>query len=294
MSTAMKTTSRPPAEPWEERLLERWQAGQAEAHTYSTSEYVRRTLADAVVSRDLAPGVRLSEENLASLFGVSRTPVREALVGLMNANLATRDSRGLLRVGSVTSDQILEVYAVRVVLEGFAASAAAQVASTAAVIRLRQLNLACRRAAERGDFPAMALENLRLHAAIAEASGNSLLQRFLDEIDNWTRRIPTTTLAFPGRAEVALAQHDELIDAIQAHDVQRAESLAKQHMQDAERIRIAMLVGEAGGELADVGQIASGSLDGTGTGSSRLRSRAPRSGLGRRGREAPAPRAERS
>ncbi len=240
----MKTNSRLPAEPWEERLLERWQESQAGADAFSTSESVRRTLADAVINRDLTPGRRLSEEALASLFGVSRTPVREALVGLLNANLATRDGRGLLRVGSVTSDQILEVYAVRVVLEGFAASTAAQVASAAAVIRLRQLNLACRRAADRGDFGAMAADNLRFHGAIAEVSGNSLLRRFVQEIHNWTRRIPTTTLSFPGRAEVALTQHDELIDAIEKHDVPRAEAVARAHMQDAERIRIEMLVGE--------------------------------------------------
>lgn len=247
----MKTNSRRPAEPWEERLLERWQERQAELDAHSTSESVRRTLAEAVVSRDLMPGRRLSEESLASLFGVSRTPVREALVGLVNANLATRDGRGLLRVGSVTSDQILEVYAVRVVLEGFAASMAAQVASTAAVIRLRQLNLACRRAAERGDYDAMAVENLRLHGAVAEVSGNSLLRRFVEEIHNWTRRIPTTTLAFPGRAEVALSQHDEIIDAIDLHDVARAEALARTHMQDAERIRIEMLVGETHADFGD-------------------------------------------
>lgn len=227
---------------FESALLERWQAAATLDSADSTTDAVRATLRDAIVSRDLAAGVRLGEERLAILFGVSRTPVREALVGLVNSNLAVRDSRGFLRVGSVTSEQILEVYAIREVLEGFAAAAAAHVAAPPSILRLRELNAAGARSAERGNFKGMAEENLQFHAAVAATTGNRLLMRFVDEIHSWVSRIPSSTLSYPGRAAQAIAQHEAIIRAIEERDTQRAERLAREHMESAEALRIAMLV----------------------------------------------------
>lgn len=239
----MATKSKRSPESWEVCLRERWRtAGAARVDAGSTADSVRQSLADAIISRELPPGLRLGEDRLASLFGVSRTPVREALVGLANSNLATRDSRGSLRVGSITSEQILEVYAIRQVLEGFAAGLAARVASPASVVRLRHLNAACARNAERHDFTTLAADNLRFHATLAETCGNRLLDQFVQEIHNWVSRIPSTTLAYPNRALEAVAEHSAIIDAIEDHDTERAERLAREHMRAAETIRITMLV----------------------------------------------------
>lgn len=237
---------------WEKRLLERWSGMEGTPVAVSTAEGIRHALADSIVNREMPPGLRLGEERLASLFGVSRTPVREALVALVNSCLVARDGRGLLRVAAVTSEEILEVYAVRVVLEGFAAAGAARMASPAALIQLRQLNLACRRSGDSGDFSTMASDNLRFHAAMATASGNRLLGRFVEEIHNWLNRIPSTTLSFPGRASEAVAQHAAILDAIEERDSERAERLAREHMRRAERIRMAMLVD--GDEVTGPGQ----------------------------------------
>ena len=231
------------SELWESDLRGRWQLTDAlRDDAGSTAEAVRQSLTAAIVNRELPPGLRLGEDRLANLFGVSRTPVREALVGLVNANLAVRDSRGFLRVGSITSEQILEVYAVRQVLEGFAASHAALVASPADLAKLKQLNASCAQAAARSDFKALATNNLRFHSAIAAACGNRLLVHFVDEIHNWVSRIGSTTLSNPGRASVALVEHNAIIDAIEERDSERAERLAREHMVAAEKIRIAMLI----------------------------------------------------
>ena len=241
---------RPAPDSWEAKLLWHWKATGADTRSDSSSAAIHSVLSDAIVARDLLPGVRLGEEHLAALFGVSRTPVREALLRLATSQLVVRDSRGLLRVSSVTGEQILEVYAVRVVLEGFAAGTAARVASPVSIGRLQQLNAACTEDVQRGDFVAMARDNLAFHAAIAASTGNHLLNRFVQELHEWLTRFPSTTLSYPGRGDQAVAQHAEIINAILSHDTERAESLAREHMQIAERIRIAMLVdGDPGEEL---------------------------------------------
>lgn len=227
---------------YEPELLARWERSSSDDVTEfrSIAEAISATLTEAIVDRVLPPATRLSEERLAKLFQVSRTPIREALATLANSDLAHRDGRGSLRVNSVTSDQILEVYSVRVGLEGIAAALAAESASAKAISQLRDINRRSKDAAEADDFDLLARLNLDFHRAITAAADNALLARFVDEIHTWLRRIPTTTLSYPGRARVALAEHESIIDAISARDRTRAEELARVHMRQAEAIRLKM------------------------------------------------------
>lgn len=237
-------TEAPPADltATEADLVARWEESAGESFdSRSLGEAIRSTLAGAIVDRALPPGFRLREERLAALFGVSRTPVREALAALANSNLARRDTRGSLRVGSITPEQILDVYVVRGRLEGLAAALAAETATSRTVTVLREINEACKRAAAAGDFDALAAANHELHTAIARSTGNELLIRFLDDVHNWVKRFPTTTLSYPGRPQSALAEHDQIIDAIERRDAERAEQLARDHMRAGEEIRIRML-----------------------------------------------------
>jgi DNA-binding GntR family transcriptional regulator len=230
----------------EQALLDRWQHATDDlVETRSIADVIGVTLSSAIVDRALPPGWQLREERLASLFNVSRTPIREALAGLASANLARRDSRGSLRVGTITSEQILDVYAVRRRLEGLSAALAADAATPRAIERLRELNRACKRAAEAGDFPGVAQANNEFHTALAQISGNELLMRFVQDVQNWVRRFPTTTLSYPGRPETAFAEHESIVDAIEARDADLAEKRAHDHMRVAEEIRMKMLVDDA-------------------------------------------------
>jgi len=232
----------------EQALVDRWQRAAGERmDTRSIADVIGVTLSGAIVDRALPPGWQLREERLASLFSVSRTPIREALASLANANLARRDSRGSLRVGAVTQDQILDVYAVRRRIEGLSAALAADAATPRAIERLRELNRACKRAADAGDGPGMAQTNNDFHTALAQISSNELLMRFVEDVQNWVRRFPTTTLSYPGRPDTAFAEHESIIDAVEARDADLAEKRAQDHMRVAEEIRMKMLVDDAGG-----------------------------------------------
>jgi DNA-binding GntR family transcriptional regulator len=226
----------------EDRLGREWRSRIRSQDGGSAADIVHAALTEAIVSRTLPPGWRLSEERLATLFGVSRTPIREALTRLTESSLAKRDERGTLRVDPITAEKILEVYAVRRVLDGLSAGLAARVGTPLVLVELRQVNRMLAEAAAAKDFAVVAKLNLDFHAAVARASRNVLLTQFVEQIHTWIRRIPTTTLSYGNRAEESVVEHGHLIDAIADRDAERAEQLARDHMAKAESIRIAMLV----------------------------------------------------
>ena len=227
--------------PEERQLIERWEATKPDVlDSRSTSDTIRSVIADTIGEGGLPPGWPLREEWLAAIFNVSRTPIREALVSLANSNLVARDTRGSLRVGSVTSDEVQAAYAVIQALDGLAAATAAEVASPRDIAHLRELNRLFARAAEAEDFGEAAIQNRRLHAAISEISGNPFLTRFTKDIQAWVNRVPSI-LSYPGRAKATIGEHEKIIDAIEARDAERAEQLVREHMTEAGRIRVEML-----------------------------------------------------
>lgn len=226
-------------DPVERGLLERWRLASSKDGR-AISEAVRETLVGAITERQLPPGWRLSEERLAALFNVSRTPIREAILVLASSNMAKRDSRGSLRVGSITPEQILDLYAVRRSLAGLSASLAATVSKPTLVIHLKELNRLCRQALAEGNKAELVRRNADFHSAIATSTGNEMLIRFTEDVSDWMKRIPTTTLT-EVRAPIAFAEHDEIIAAIENRQPDLAQQLAEDHNRRAERIRIQML-----------------------------------------------------
>jgi DNA-binding GntR family transcriptional regulator len=210
--------------------IERWQAAVRTQGNGSAADAVFRALNDAIVAGDLRPGSRLSEEKLASHFGVSRTPIREALTRLAETNIAKRDGRGTLRVEPVTAEKILEVYAVRGVLDGLAARLAAQTAGPLLFAELQEINDAMARAAAADDFTEMARHNIEFHSAIVRSTRNELLVQYVDNIHNWIRRIPSTVTEYKGRAEQTIIEHQGIVDAIAGRQPELAERLAREHM----------------------------------------------------------------
>lgn len=225
-----------------EVLIKLWQA---QPVTGATSDMVYAVLHEGILSGVLSPGQRLAEVAFASLFNVSRTPVREALVRLETTGLAHRVPRRGLVVGQITPQEIVDVYVVRENLDGLAAFLAAQFATPGDVAHLASINGEFARAGELSDAREMARLNLEFHTAIAAVSRNSLLVQFLESIHHLVRRFPGTTFQHPGRAGEAIQEHEQLIAAIRARDAERARCIAAESMAKARQIRIAMLARDA-------------------------------------------------
>ncbi len=190
---------------------------------------------DAIDVGVYKPGDRLVESELAERFGVSRTPIREALQRLETQSLLTRDGRSLI-VASLTHNQLAELYVVRAELEGLAARLAARHATEEEINVLRamidedQVLL--------GDPQALSRANRRFHKQVHLASHNRFLVQQLDLVHRSMALLATSSLAAEGRGETALAEHQAIVDAIAGHDGDAAEAALKSHISVAFETRL--------------------------------------------------------
>jgi DNA-binding GntR family transcriptional regulator len=207
----------------------------------STGDAVYRVLRTAIVANKLPAGIRLSEQVIADALNVSRTPVREALVRLASDKLVERDPRGRLRIHALSRKRVLDIYVVRRSLEGLAARLAAQYCDEAAAFELSELNDELRRAAAADESADLGELNIRFHEAVARAGRNDELVDMMRQIHRWVRRLPTTTLSYPGRLAAAHTEHGAILEAIKARDADKADALAQKHLSASLAIRLAML-----------------------------------------------------
>ena len=176
------------------------------------------------------PGDRLVESDLAERFGVSRTPIREALQRLETQSLLARDGRSLI-VSTLDHNQMTELYAVRTELEGLAARLAARHATIEEVRVLGDLVVSDRDLL--GDPSALSWANRRFHKLIHLASHNRYLVQQLDLVHRSMALMATTSLAVEGRSETALDEHQAIVDAIAQRDEERAFAALRDHISGA-------------------------------------------------------------
>ncbi|WP_417742678.1 GntR family transcriptional regulator [Salipiger sp.] len=182
---------------------------------------------EAIDSGVYRPGDRLVESELAERFGVSRTPIREALQRLETQSLLARDGRSLI-VASLDHNQMAELYVVRTELEGLAARLAARHATEEEIQVMRDMVSEDRALLD--DPSALARANRRFHKRIHLASHNRFLVQQLDLVHRSMALMATTSLAAQGRGEIALAEHKAIVDAISRRDEDAAYKALRDHI----------------------------------------------------------------
>lgn len=195
---------------------------------------------EAIDSGVYRPGDRLVEAELAERFGVSRTPVREALQRLETQSMLARDGRSLI-VASLDHNQLAELYVVRAELEGLAARLAAKHATKEEVKVLADMVEADR--AHLGDPVALSRANRRFHKQIHLASHNRYLVQQLDLVHRSMALLATTSLAAEGRGETALAEHAAIVQAIAAGNGDAAQEALRAHISKAFETRLKLDAG---------------------------------------------------
>ena len=173
------------------------------------------------------PGDRLVESDLADRFGVSRTPIREALQRLETQSLLTRDGRSLI-VSSLDHSQMAELYIVRAELEGLAANLAAKHATSEEIKVLQDMVESDRKIIS--DPSSLARSNRRFHKQIHLASHNRFLIKQLDLVHRSMALMATTSLAADGRGAVAVEEHQAIVTAIADGDSTEASEKLRNHI----------------------------------------------------------------
>lgn len=190
---------------------------------------------EAIDTGTYKPGSRLVESELAERFGVSRTPIREALQRLETQSLLTRDGRSLI-VASLDHSQLSELYVVRGSLEGLAARLAARHATPEEMAVLRDMLDADRNLVN--DPEAMSRANRRFHKQIHLASHNRFLVRQLDLVHRSMALLASTSIAVKGRSMDTLEEHEQIVAAIESGDGDAADKALREHISKAYVIRL--------------------------------------------------------
>lgn len=205
------------------------------ANGFGSRRITRDSLGDelvsAIVAWRLPPARRLSEEWLARELGVSRTPVREALLRLESQRLAVRAPSGQLVVAPVSEHNVRDVFSVRIALEATAAREAAERVTDGEIDDMTQILLQLASALEAGQLRAFATYGRQFHAAVHRASRNEIAISYLATLQPHVDRYRyLTTLIEPRRPPEAEQDHRGLFLALQARDGAGAASAMTQHL----------------------------------------------------------------
>jgi DNA-binding GntR family transcriptional regulator len=209
------------------------------------AESIYEELRAEIAAGTLPAGSPVREVALATRFGVSRTPVREALRRLQHDRLLVPGARGL-HVREVDPQEVVQVYDMRILLEAEAAREAARAHMAADVVRLEGL-LARDRALVDPPDALRAQTNTEFHAAVWQATHNRVLQDLLERLTVHLVRTPHSTLSAPGRWEEALDEHEQVLRAVADGDGDAAAAVAAEHMRRAREIRLSLLRTAAAG-----------------------------------------------
>jgi len=203
--------------------------------TRSRADFVFESLRDAISDGRLAVGERVREEEIARELGVSRTPVREALQRLHQRGLLVfGNGRGLV-VAELSQHQVLQLYAMREILEGSAARFAAQHATAADIAILYRLQKEL--ADAKPDALLLVTLNRRFHQAIYEAAHNQYLLQTLNMLHDSLALLHNATFRVPSRRADSDEEHRRIVAAIEKHDPGAAEEAAREHIRQAQRTR---------------------------------------------------------
>jgi DNA-binding GntR family transcriptional regulator len=199
---------------------------------------VQDALRDAIFGGTLRAGEALSVPELARRLNVSRSPVREAVLGLVAQGLAVEQPRRGVVVATIAADDLVAIHEVREFLEAGAAQLAARRIDDAGIDRLQQILAEQKRAVKDKDAAGYFRTNSQLHGAIAAAAGNARLEQILGNLENQMRIALNRIAGDERHIRAGFAEHRQIVEAIAARDEAAAAAAMRTHIANTiERLR---------------------------------------------------------
>jgi DNA-binding GntR family transcriptional regulator len=194
------------------------------------ADALRDQLEQDIVTGALRPGERLDEQSLAARFGVSRTPIREALMQLASAGLVELQPRRGAFVATLSLKEVIERFEVMAALEGACGALAARRITEPERRGLIEAHEACAREASDGNADAYYYANERFHHRIYDACHNTFLAEQARQLHERLKPYRRLQLQARSRVSGSLAEHQAIVDAILAGESGKAEQLLKDHI----------------------------------------------------------------
>lgn len=201
-------------------------------------DLVLEAIREAIMNGSLQPRERLMEIQLAEELGVSRTPVREALRKLELEGFIVMVPRKGAYVSDLSMKDIADVFEIRAALEGLAAALAAERITEDELEAMERLLVEKGEAIQQDNIDKLVEVDTKFHEAMYKASRNERLSSIISNLREQIQRFRLTSLSVPGRKKESLEEHRNIVEAIQARDVQLARQLAQEHIENAENVLI--------------------------------------------------------
>lgn len=202
----------------------------------SQGRSVYERLVNEIRTGELRPNDRLKETELAARFGISRTPIREAMRQLEADGLVVHNPRVGTVIRSLGYSEVNALYEMRTVLEGTAARFAARSASAIELDELAAINNEMANAHD--DAKKLFDANKQFHALLFDVARNRFLLSAAEAVHKTLLILGPSTMEEADRAAVAVEEHRAVIDAVRAHDGDAAEAAMRAHIEGAHGARL--------------------------------------------------------
>jgi DNA-binding GntR family transcriptional regulator len=199
-------------------------------------ERIQDCLRQAILDGSLSPGQKLIEGEIARQFGVSRSPVREAIQDLERQGYVVKRPRRGTFVTELAPHDVAEIYSLRILLEGYAAAVAGQCCDPDMTDRMKGLVDRMKNAARKADFVAFSDADLEFHTLLCQATGHNRLVYLSGCLRSQLGFLAVLPKYAPAEVESLIAGHEALLAAIEARDPDRARRIVEDHVRTAGRL----------------------------------------------------------
>ena len=196
----------------------------------SLSQPVYEYILNMIMTKQLSTGEKIPENKIAEVFGVSRTPVRDAMRQLANEGLINILPNRFAQVAEYAETEILEIGTLRILLDSIAIKLCLLYGSRADFLNLKRIAIECENAYKANDYALRCKYDMEFHMELANITKNSILIKFQKEIN---LRVQFIILHYPNSIthdQTYLIQHKQIADALIEHNESEALQLMLDHM----------------------------------------------------------------
>lgn len=203
----------------------------------SKSEKVYKILREEIIQRKFPPGERLVERDLIKKFGISKTPIREAIIRLKKDGLVEGSLRQSASVIRISRKDVVEIYDLREILEGLAAKYAAEEITSEKAEKLRLIIRLSENCLKENNFKEYSRFDLKFHNSIGIISENKRLYQMMQSLRYQIRILMTTSITLLGRGmKESLSEHKKIVETIVNQNSDLAEKMAKEHVRKTKEV----------------------------------------------------------
>lgn len=214
----------------------------AQLETSNLRDQIYQIFHDMILNREILPGEKILEEELATKLGVSRTPVRECLCRLENEGIVEIIPRRGAFLRKYSQHKVAEIFDMREVLEGLVARLAAGGNDSELNSRIRLVLDRVYPLPDQGEnLTRFTRADVEFHRLLLNACNNEMLQNAMAVINTHLQIIRARTVVIPGRARRTVEEHYMVLDAIEKRDPESAEKLMREHVASVRNHALASL-----------------------------------------------------